>query len=55
MRGRCRQDLAALFVEHAFLWEGGVMTDLAPADGKSEATAINAAGQVVGYLYPHAD
>ena len=46
---------AASFVDHAFLWQGGVMTDLAPDDGLSEATAINAGGQVVGYLYPHVD
>ena len=44
---------AGLSIEHAFLWEGGHMTDLTPKAGKSEATAINAGGQVVGYLYPH--
>ena len=43
---------ADLAIEHAFLWEGGTMTDLTPDAGKSEATAINAGGQVAGYLYP---
>jgi probable HAF family extracellular repeat protein len=43
---------AALFLDHAFLWQGGTMTDLTPTAAKSEATAINAGGQVVGYLYP---
>ena len=46
---------APVFVDHAFLWEGGFMTDLTPEEGKSEAIAINASGQVVGYLYPHVE
>jgi probable HAF family extracellular repeat protein len=40
-------------VDHAFLWQNGVMQDLGAGEGRSEATAINASGQVVGYLYPH--
>ena len=39
-------------VEHAFLWQNGAMQDLGAGQGRSEATAINASGQVVGYLYP---
>jgi probable HAF family extracellular repeat protein len=39
--------------EHAFLYSGGVMTDLGtlPGFGDSVATAINNAGQVVGRAY----
>src|SRR6516164_11008631 len=33
--------------EHAFLWDGGVFTDL----GRGRAFAINQATQVVGYSY----
>ncbi len=39
-------------VEHAFLWQNGAMQDLGAGQGRSEATAINTSGQVVGYLYP---
>ncbi|HEU0297499.1 MAG TPA: PKD domain-containing protein [Anaerolineales bacterium] len=45
--------------DHAFLWENGVMIDLgtfggglgAPSNTDSYPTAINEAGQVVGYAY----
>src|SRR5689334_23095266 len=39
--------------EHAFLYQGGQLTDLgalAGASGYSEANAINAAGHVAGYF-----
>jgi probable HAF family extracellular repeat protein len=38
-------------IEHAFLWENGVMTDLGvlPDDAESAAAAINAFGVVVGW------
>jgi probable HAF family extracellular repeat protein len=35
---------------HAFLWENGVMTDLNIPGGASQATGINATGQVVGQV-----
>jgi probable HAF family extracellular repeat protein len=35
---------------HAFVWENGVMTDLAPAARASEALAINDKGQIVGWI-----
>lgn len=40
-------------VNHAFLWQGGVMTDLGTLGGSrgSRATAISEAGQVVGYSF----
>ena len=36
---------------HAFLYSGGVMTDLGtlPGSGSSQAAGINASGQIVGY------
>jgi probable HAF family extracellular repeat protein len=34
---------------HPFLWEKGIMTDLAPTGSFTTAAAINPAGQVVGY------
>jgi probable HAF family extracellular repeat protein len=37
---------------HAFLYSGGVMHDLTPSGGDSYASAINAAGQVVGTWGP---
>jgi probable HAF family extracellular repeat protein len=42
-----------LFCGHAFLYDQGVMTDLGvlPGGNASIATAINEAGQVVGYSY----
>lgn len=43
---------------HAFLWRQGAMTDLGTLDGGrgySAATAINEAGQVVGWSYVDAD
>jgi probable HAF family extracellular repeat protein len=37
-------------VRHAFLWKDGTFTDLTPGDTvNAAATAINSAGQVVGY------
>jgi probable HAF family extracellular repeat protein len=37
-------------IRHAFLWQGGVMTDLGvlPGGELSTATAINSSGRVVG-------
>ena len=35
---------------HAFVWENGVMTDLAPAAAASQAVAINDKGQIVGWV-----
>ncbi len=41
---------------HAFSWvPGGSFIDLTPLSGRSAATDLNEAGQVVGYLYPRAD
>jgi probable HAF family extracellular repeat protein len=34
---------------HAFLWSGGVMTDIAPGGGYSGALHINDSGQAVGF------
>jgi probable HAF family extracellular repeat protein len=34
---------------HAFLWSGGVMTDIGPAGGYSGALRINDSGQAVGF------
>ena len=38
-------------IEHAFLWENGVMTDLGvlPDDAESAAAAINSSGVIVGW------
>lgn len=33
---------------HAFLWDGGIMTDLTPTASYSQASAINNAGQITG-------
>jgi probable HAF family extracellular repeat protein len=38
------------YYERAFLWQGGVMTDLGTIGNLSHATAINASGQIVGYV-----
>jgi probable HAF family extracellular repeat protein len=35
--------------EHAFMWSGGVMTDLGTLGGNSFAYGLNQAGDVVGY------
>ena len=35
---------------HAFVWENGVMTDLAPAARASEALALNDKDQIVGWI-----
>lgn len=44
------QSVTAAGAEHAFLWSGGLMTDLGtlPNEDSSSAMAINMAGQVVG-------
>jgi probable HAF family extracellular repeat protein len=40
-------------LQHAYLWSGGLMTDLDPfGGGPSQANGINTSGQVVGWAYP---